>query len=52
MGNEGTDFAPFMALLKQKLINDPSSLGLPSNIQEIKKLYIKSEVTDLDVYKY
>lgn len=40
-----------MEKLKLKAVNDPSSLGLPENIEEIKKLYIKSEVTELDPYK-
>ena len=47
-----TDFAPYMDLLKIKVTNDPSSLGLPENIEEIKKLYLKTEVTNLDAYKY
>ena len=34
------------------VLNNPSSLGLPENIKEIKRLYIKSEVTDLDSFKY
>ena len=41
-----------MELLKAKIISDPTSLGLPENIEEIKKLYIKTEVTNLDAYKY
>ena len=41
-----------MELMKLKIISSPSSLGLPENIDEIKKLYIKSEVTDQDAFKY
>lgn len=41
-----------MKSLKEKIISDPASLGLPENIEEIKKLYIKTDVTNLDAYKY
>lgn len=40
VGNDVVDFKPLMNELKSKIISDPSSLGLPDNIEEIKKLYI------------
>ena len=52
IGNDSVNFEPYMRLLKQRVINDPSSLGLPENIEEIRKLYIKTEVTNLDSFKY
>ena len=52
LGNEEIDFTSYMELLKNKIIYDPSSLGLPENIEDIKKLYIKTEVTNLDACKY
>ena len=41
-----------MNQLKLKVTNDPKSLGFPENIEDIKKMYIKTEVTNLDDYKY
>ena len=41
-----------MELLKAKVSIDPAFLGLPNNITEIKYLYIKSQVTDLDAFKF
>ena len=52
IGNETVDFIPFMRMLKSKVLSDPSSLGLPESIEKIRKLYIKTEVTNLDDYKY
>ena len=48
IGNETIDLNPFMKLLKEKLKKEPSSLGLLENILEIKNLFIKTEVTNLD----
>jgi len=45
-------YTHYIDKIRERLINDKSSIGINEDIEQTKDLYIKSEVTSLNPYKY